>query len=217
MKMGRVLPLIARTVIRAVLPDIPHDEADYNIVQNNGRFRPFSIFLCTHLSVLPVLSVLSAIPLSKFRSSILRKHPSPITFNFNHRLGALPNAFPYQERPSILSANLSLQQFRPRRCPSDPTCPLPHNPPSTHRLPTSKTTATATCPITFNILTLSSVQIQVSAVRPPHRSESIIHPIRTGHEARTRRRRKRGVDTGDAEDTCRGVGGSFWRPAQCCW
>ncbi|KAI1616825.1 hit-like protein [Exophiala viscosa] len=35
-EIGRVLPLIARSVTRAVMPDIPHDEADYNIVQNNG-------------------------------------------------------------------------------------------------------------------------------------------------------------------------------------
>lgn len=36
-QIGRVLPLIARSVLKAVLPDIPHDEVDYNIVQNNGK------------------------------------------------------------------------------------------------------------------------------------------------------------------------------------
>jgi len=35
-EIGRVLPLIARSVLKAVLPDIPHDEVDYNVVQNNG-------------------------------------------------------------------------------------------------------------------------------------------------------------------------------------
>lgn len=35
-EIGRVLPLLARSVLRAVMPDIPHEEADYNIVQNNG-------------------------------------------------------------------------------------------------------------------------------------------------------------------------------------
>ncbi|EXJ86239.1 hypothetical protein A1O1_06609 [Capronia coronata CBS 617.96] len=35
-EIGRVLPLLARAVVRAVMPDIPHHQADYNIVQNNG-------------------------------------------------------------------------------------------------------------------------------------------------------------------------------------
>ncbi|KAL2430705.1 hypothetical protein ABEF95_012992 [Exophiala dermatitidis] len=35
-EIGRVLPLLARAVTRAVMPDIPHADADYNIVQNNG-------------------------------------------------------------------------------------------------------------------------------------------------------------------------------------
>ncbi|OQU96665.1 HIT domain-containing protein [Cladophialophora immunda] len=35
-EIGRVLPLLARSVIKAVLPDIPHQDADYNVVQNNG-------------------------------------------------------------------------------------------------------------------------------------------------------------------------------------
>ncbi|OAP60760.1 hypothetical protein AYL99_05762 [Fonsecaea erecta] len=35
-EIGRVLPLLARSVIKAVLPDIPHEQADYNVVQNNG-------------------------------------------------------------------------------------------------------------------------------------------------------------------------------------
>ena len=33
---GRVLPLIARAVLAATYPDIPQQEADYNVVQNNG-------------------------------------------------------------------------------------------------------------------------------------------------------------------------------------
>lgn len=33
---GRVLPLVARAVLSATFPDIPSDEADYNVVQNNG-------------------------------------------------------------------------------------------------------------------------------------------------------------------------------------
>ncbi|EHY56066.1 hypothetical protein HRR83_006555 [Exophiala dermatitidis] len=35
-EIGSVLPLLARAVMRAVMPDIPHADADYNIVQNNG-------------------------------------------------------------------------------------------------------------------------------------------------------------------------------------
>lgn len=35
-EIGRLLPVVARGVLRAVLPDIPHDQADYNVVQNNG-------------------------------------------------------------------------------------------------------------------------------------------------------------------------------------
>ncbi|KAK5947097.1 hypothetical protein PMZ80_001243 [Knufia obscura] len=35
-EIGRVLPLIARSVLRSVFPDIPHHDADYNVVQNNG-------------------------------------------------------------------------------------------------------------------------------------------------------------------------------------
>ncbi|KAK5051401.1 hypothetical protein LTR84_003053 [Exophiala bonariae] len=35
-EIGRVLPVIVRSVLKSVLPDIPHDEVDYNVVQNNG-------------------------------------------------------------------------------------------------------------------------------------------------------------------------------------
>lgn len=35
-EIGRVLPLVARAVLNSVFPDIPHGEADYNVVQNNG-------------------------------------------------------------------------------------------------------------------------------------------------------------------------------------
>jgi len=35
-EIGKVMPVLARAVIGAVMPDIPHDEADYNVVQNNG-------------------------------------------------------------------------------------------------------------------------------------------------------------------------------------
>jgi len=35
-EIGRVLPVLARSVLKAVLPDIPHEYADYNVVQNNG-------------------------------------------------------------------------------------------------------------------------------------------------------------------------------------
>lgn len=35
-EIGRVLPMIVRSVLKSVLPDIPHDEVDYNVVQNNG-------------------------------------------------------------------------------------------------------------------------------------------------------------------------------------
>lgn len=33
---GRVLPLVARAVLSATFPDIPPEQADYNVVQNNG-------------------------------------------------------------------------------------------------------------------------------------------------------------------------------------
>ena len=36
-QIGRVLPILARSVLKAVLPDIPHEDADYNVVQNNGK------------------------------------------------------------------------------------------------------------------------------------------------------------------------------------
>lgn len=35
-QIGRVLPLIARSVLGASYPDIDHADADYNVVQNNG-------------------------------------------------------------------------------------------------------------------------------------------------------------------------------------
>ncbi|KAK5194499.1 hypothetical protein LTR99_003000 [Exophiala xenobiotica] len=35
-QIGRILPVLARSVIKAVMPDIPHEQADYNVVQNNG-------------------------------------------------------------------------------------------------------------------------------------------------------------------------------------
>ena len=36
LQIGRLLPLISRAVISACMPDVPHAEADYNVVQNNG-------------------------------------------------------------------------------------------------------------------------------------------------------------------------------------
>lgn len=36
LQMGRILPLLSRAVCRATMPDIPHAEVDYNLVQNNG-------------------------------------------------------------------------------------------------------------------------------------------------------------------------------------
>ncbi|EXJ68247.1 uncharacterized protein A1O5_08862 [Cladophialophora psammophila CBS 110553] len=48
-EIGRVLPLLARSVIKAVLPDIPHEDADYNVVQNNGE--PLPAF--HHFTILP--------------------------------------------------------------------------------------------------------------------------------------------------------------------
>ncbi|KIW12964.1 hypothetical protein PV08_08151 [Exophiala spinifera] len=35
-EIGRVLPLLSRSVMKAVMPDIPHQKVDYNVVQNNG-------------------------------------------------------------------------------------------------------------------------------------------------------------------------------------
>lgn len=51
-ELGRLLPLIARSVIRAVLPDVPVDEADYNIVQNNGQ-RAAQVVPHIHFHVVP--------------------------------------------------------------------------------------------------------------------------------------------------------------------
>lgn len=52
-QIGRLLPLLARAVTRSVLPDIPHEEVDYNIVQNNGTiFSFFSLFL-SHIHLNP--------------------------------------------------------------------------------------------------------------------------------------------------------------------
>lgn len=36
LQIGRILPLLSRAVISVCMPDIPHAEADYNVVQNNG-------------------------------------------------------------------------------------------------------------------------------------------------------------------------------------
>jgi diadenosine tetraphosphate (Ap4A) HIT family hydrolase len=36
-QIGRLLPLISRAVVSACMPDIPHADADYNVVQNNGH------------------------------------------------------------------------------------------------------------------------------------------------------------------------------------
>jgi hypothetical protein len=36
-QLGRVLPLVARAVLRTVFPDLDPSEADYNFVQNNGK------------------------------------------------------------------------------------------------------------------------------------------------------------------------------------
>ena len=51
-ELGRLLPLIARSVLRAVLPDVPVDEADYNIVQNNGH-RAAQVVPHIHFHVVP--------------------------------------------------------------------------------------------------------------------------------------------------------------------
>jgi diadenosine tetraphosphate (Ap4A) HIT family hydrolase len=51
-EIGRLLPLIARSVLRAVLPDVPVNEADYNIVQNNGH-RAAQVVPHIHFHVVP--------------------------------------------------------------------------------------------------------------------------------------------------------------------
>ncbi|KAJ9636593.1 hypothetical protein H2204_005193 [Knufia peltigerae] len=35
-EIGRVLPLLSRAIMKAVMPNIPHQQVDYNVVQNNG-------------------------------------------------------------------------------------------------------------------------------------------------------------------------------------
>ena len=51
-ELGRLLPLIARSVLRAVLPDVPVSDADYNIVQNNGH-RAAQVVPHLHFHVVP--------------------------------------------------------------------------------------------------------------------------------------------------------------------
>jgi diadenosine tetraphosphate (Ap4A) HIT family hydrolase len=51
-ELGRLLPLIARSVLRAALPDVDVAEADYNIVQNNGH-RAAQVVPHIHFHVVP--------------------------------------------------------------------------------------------------------------------------------------------------------------------
>ena len=51
-ELGRLLPLITRSVLRAVLPDVEVSEADYNIVQNNGH-RAAQVVPHIHFHVVP--------------------------------------------------------------------------------------------------------------------------------------------------------------------
>jgi diadenosine tetraphosphate (Ap4A) HIT family hydrolase len=51
-ELGRLLPLIARSVLRAVLPDVEVSEADYNIVQNNGQ-RAAQVVPHIHFHIVP--------------------------------------------------------------------------------------------------------------------------------------------------------------------
>jgi diadenosine tetraphosphate (Ap4A) HIT family hydrolase len=51
-EVGRLLPLIARAVLRAVLPDVEVSEADYNIVQNNGN-RAAQVVPHIHFHIIP--------------------------------------------------------------------------------------------------------------------------------------------------------------------
>lgn len=48
-QIGRILPLLSRAVTRATMPDIPHAEVDYNVVQNNG---PGAAQVVPHVSYL---------------------------------------------------------------------------------------------------------------------------------------------------------------------
>jgi hypothetical protein len=49
-QIGRILPLLSRAITRATMPDIPHAEVDYNVVQNNG---PGAAQVVPHVSVPP--------------------------------------------------------------------------------------------------------------------------------------------------------------------
>jgi diadenosine tetraphosphate (Ap4A) HIT family hydrolase len=51
-ELGRLLPLITRSVLSAVLPDVPISEADYNVVQNNGH-RAAQVVPHVHFHVVP--------------------------------------------------------------------------------------------------------------------------------------------------------------------
>lgn len=70
-QIGRVLPLIARSVTRSVLPDIPHEEVDYNIVQNNGESI---VHINTHPQSYPIPFTIT-IPTSPPYTSTYPKHP----------------------------------------------------------------------------------------------------------------------------------------------
>ncbi|KIW85746.1 hypothetical protein Z517_01138 [Fonsecaea pedrosoi CBS 271.37] len=75
-EIGRVLPLLARSVIKAVLPDIPHEEADYNVVQNNGpgaaQVVPHVHF---HIVPRPPLNYTYPQPSTTSSSSSRKKYP----------------------------------------------------------------------------------------------------------------------------------------------
>lgn len=66
-QMGRVLPLIARSVLQATLPDIPHDEVDYNVVQNNGKSL-FSVIRIENSAARVPTSSISELVLAVLRS-----------------------------------------------------------------------------------------------------------------------------------------------------
>ncbi len=71
-QIGRVLPILSRAVLKAVLPDIPHEEVDYNVVQNNGescnvlvlQSAPARLVSITHRSAFFSSELISPLPVT---------------------------------------------------------------------------------------------------------------------------------------------------------
>ncbi|KAJ9607963.1 hypothetical protein H2200_008042 [Cladophialophora chaetospira] len=73
-QIGRVLPLLTRSVLKAVLPDITHEHADYNVVQNNGPGAA-QVVPHVHFHIVPRPPLNYKYPPLKTTSSSKNKYP----------------------------------------------------------------------------------------------------------------------------------------------